>query len=217
MEILKMNVPQVNAEIVAYIASQIIPKYANFDKGHNIDHAHAVISNSLEIAKDYEVNGNMVYCIAAYHDLGLQFDRKEHHIHSGVILLADDKLKLWFTSDELELMKEAVEDHRASNKHEPRSIYGKIVAEADRMIDYETILRRTVQFSLSHHPELCEDGHFDRTIQHITKKYGENGYLKLWIETRRNQEGLLQVRRRLENLDDFKSDFKRVYDIENGV
>jgi uncharacterized protein len=41
-------------------------------------------------------------------------------------------------------MKEAVEDHRASSSRQPRSIYGKIVAEADRDIDTHEIFLRAI-------------------------------------------------------------------------
>ncbi len=53
-------------------------------------------------------------------------------------------------------MREAVEDHRASTDHEPRSLYGKIVAEADRIIDPDTTLRRTVQYGLKQNPAADE-------------------------------------------------------------
>ena len=55
--------------------------------------------------------------------------------------------------------KEAVvEDHRASTDHEPRSIYGKIVAEADRIIDPDITLRRTVQYGLKQNPAADKGG-----------------------------------------------------------
>lgn len=208
------HIERLNKEIVQYVESEIVPRYAAFDKAHNIDHAKAVISNSLEIASDYEVNIDMVYVIASFHDLGLEMDRKNHHIHSGKILLDDKILTGYFSHEQFIMMKEAIEDHRASNNHAPRSIYGMIVAEADRMIDYETILRRTIQFSLAHHSELNVEGHFERTVQHITEKYGQNGYLKLWLETRKNKEGLLSIQEKLENLERLKEDFLKIYSNE---
>ena len=96
---------------------------------------------------------DMAYTIAAYHDLGLEGPRAIHHLTSGKILMADARLKRWFSADQIKLMKEAVEDHRASASHAPRSIYGKIVAEADRNLEPETVFRRTIQFGISHYPE----------------------------------------------------------------
>jgi len=164
-----------------YIETEILPRYEAFDKAHQRDHADYVIRQSLELAKHYDVDMDMVYAIAAYHDTGLAVDRKTHHIESGKIVRNDRRLDEWFTPEQIETMAQAVEDHRASNKNEPRSIYGKIVAEADRQIDGMTILRRTIQFGLNHYPELDREGHWERTLEHIYEKYAEGGYLRLWI------------------------------------
>ena len=130
------------ANLTHYIETEIIPRYEKFDKAHNLSHVQAVIKESLSLAKQYDVNESMAYTIAAYHDTGLCHDRATHHLISGEILKQDVTLRQWFNEIEIETMKEAVEDHRASTDHEPRSIYGKIVAEADRVID-PTITRRS--------------------------------------------------------------------------
>ena len=77
-------------------------------------------------------------------------------------------------------MREAVEDHRASTDHEPRSIYGKIVAEADRIIDPDTTLRRTVQYGQKQTTAADETWHYKRFYDHLMEKYAPGGYLKLW-------------------------------------
>ena len=48
-----------------------------------------------------------------------------------------------FVDREVIYAARAAKDHRASSDHEPRDIYGKIVAEADRQIVPETVIRRT--------------------------------------------------------------------------
>ena len=162
-----------------YIEECIIPRYNSFDAAHRCDHVRYVISQSLEFARHYDVNADMVYVIAAYHDTGLEVDRKTHHLESGRIVREDPRLRQWFTPEQIEVMAQAVEDHRASSDHEPRSIYGKIVAEADRQIDVETIIRRTVQYGLSHYPDLDKEGQWERTLEHLLEKYAEGGYLRL--------------------------------------
>ena len=129
-----------------YIETEIIPRYDSFDAAHRRDHVEYVIAQSLKLAEHYDVDRDMVYAIAAYHDTGLAVDRKTHHLESGRIIRSDRSLRQWFNEARIEMMAQAVEDHRASSDHEPRSIYGKIVAEADRQIDPETIIRRTVQY-----------------------------------------------------------------------
>lgn len=201
----------VNPEIINYAQQHILPRYENFDKGHNLEHVNKVIQNSLLIAADYVVDINMVYVIAAYHDVGLIHGRDNHEKTSAAFLLADKKLKEWFPEDDIVLMSQAVEDHRASNDYEPRSIYGKIVSEADRDIEYVTILTRTIQYGLKNYPDFDSEQQFNRVYEHIQDKYGEGGYLKLWLDTEINRRNLLELRNNLASRDKLRNDFEMIY------
>ena len=189
-----MFLKKVNQEISDYLELEIIPLYDHFDKAHQRDHVRMVIRQSMELAAQMEVDADMVYVIAAYHDVGLCEGRDRHHLVSAQMLLEDAVLRKWFTESQLQTMAEAVQDHRASSDHAPRSIYGRIVAEADRFIDPETIVRRTVQYGLEHYPELDKEGHYGRTVQHLHEKYGRNGYLKLWFTESPNANRLELLR-----------------------
>ena len=178
-----------------YIEQQILPRYAAFDKGHQRDHAESVINESLVLAKEHGADLDMAYTIAAFHDLGLEVNRELHHIHSGEILMADPVLPQFFTDEQREIMRDAVEDHRASSKNAPRTIYGAIVAEADRHIDPETILRRALQFGMKQNPNADFEWHFERAYQHMLEKYAEGGYMKLWLNSKRNVQGLQNLRK----------------------
>ena len=183
-----------------YIYNEIVPLYASFDAAHREDHVLTVISQALELrermpqwlkaqkamgldvaAWNINVDRNILLAAAACHDLGLANGRDNHHLDSGKIIRADERLREWFAPEEIETIAQAAEDHRASGKSAPRSIYGMLVAEADRVIDPETIVRRTIQFGMKHYPELDSDGHLERAITHLREKYGRGGYLKLWI------------------------------------
>ena len=194
-----------------YIETEILPRYESFDKAHQRDHADYVIRQSLELAKHYDVDMNMVYAIAAYHDTGLAVDRKTHHLESGKVVRNDKRLAEWFTPEQIETIAQAVEDHRASNKNEPRSIYGKIVAEADRQIDGMTILRRTIQFGLNHYPQLDMEGHWERTLEHINEKYAEGGYLRLWIPDSTNALRLREFQSMIKNTVLLREHFVMIY------
>ena len=141
-------------DLVEFIETQILPKYAEFDRAHNMEHVTRVIRSSLELVKVTGADINMAYTIAAYHDLGMAGHRADHHLRGGRILERDARLKKWFSPEQIKIMKEAVEDHRASASRAPRSIYGKIVAEADRDIDAQVVIRRTIQFGMANYPEL---------------------------------------------------------------
>jgi len=181
-------------DLVEFVETQILPQYAAFDKAHNMEHVTRVIRCSLDLARKTGADMNMAYTIAAYHDLGLSGPRAIHHLTSGKILIADARLKRWFSADQLQLMKEAVEDHRASASRAPRSIYGKIVAEADRDIEPETVIRRTIQYGLANYPQLDVEGHWQRFMQHMDEKYSVNGYIRLWIQGSENERKLNELR-----------------------
>ena len=186
-------------ELVAYVEREILPRYDHFDPAHRRDHALMVIQQSMEIASHLDVDINMVYAIAAYHDTGLCAGRERHHIVSAEIIRADQQLRQWFTGEQIAVMADAAEDHRASAAHEPRTLYGRIVAEADRFIEPNTIIRRTVQYGLEHYPELNREQHFQRTLTHLHEKYGRNGYLKLWFTESPNAQRLEQLRQMMED------------------
>lgn len=179
-----------NPKLQQYIESEIISRYKNFDKAHQEDHVRKVIEQSLAIAPHYDVKEDMVYTIAAYHDAGMAEGREFHHLVSGRLIREDRKLREWFSEEEIEIMAEAAEDHRASNQHAPRTIYGRIIAEADRLIDGEVIVRRTVQFTFAHFPTLSFEEQLARSLSHLDEKYAEGGYLKLWIPESPNAERL---------------------------
>ncbi len=204
----------INKEIKKYIETMIIPKYADFDKGHNLEHVKTVIEESLNLAKNCGVNLDYVYVIAAYHDLGLSEGREFHHIASGKILEADITLRQWFSLDEIKLMKEAVEDHRASSKNPPRSIYGKIVAEADRDINPLKIIKRTIQYSIAHSPSPDKEHHWNNLLNHMAEKYAEGGYMKLWFENSKNSERLKELRKIIANQNNLRNIFLKLYDEE---
>ncbi len=183
-----------NPDLQHYIEQTILPQYDAFDGGHRRDHALMVIRESLKLARQYDADEQMAYAIATYHDLGLRIDRERHHIHSGEILLADSTLRQWFTSEQLLTMRDAVEDHRASGKNPPRTIYGAIVAEADRQIDPATVVHRTMAYSVRLYPDGDFPTLYQRSMEHLQEKYAEGGYLHLWLNSERNVRGLNELR-----------------------
>lgn len=202
------------SELINYIETEILPRYDAFDKAHNRKHAITVLIKSLQLAQHYDVSTAMVYTIAAYHDTGLCEGREQHHTASAQIIRNDRRLKELFTADEIEIMAEAVEDHRASGSKQPRSIYGKIVAEADRIIDSRTIMKRTIQYGLAHYPSLTATEHIERAIAHIKEKYGEGGYLRLWIPESDNAARLQDFRALINNEAQLTESLKQIYDEE---
>jgi uncharacterized protein len=198
-------------DLVEFIETRILPKYAEFDRAHNLEHVTRVIRRSLDLVKTTGADINMVYTVAAYHDLGMSGPRAIHHVTGGKILAADNRLKKWFSAEQIKIMKEAVEDHRASASRAPRSLYGKIIAEADRDIDVEVVIRRTIQYGLSNYPELDKEGHWNRFKEHLDSKYSTNGYIRLWLPKSPNEKNLNDLRNLIADPPRLREVFERIF------
>ncbi len=181
-------------DLTDFVETQILPRYAAFDRAHGMEHVTRVVRRSLALARTTGADINMVYVVAAYHDLGLSGPRAVHHLTGGKILMQDARLKRWFSPEQLNIMKEAIEDHRASASRAPRSVYGKIVAEADRDLSPETVFMRAVQFGLDNNPELDREGQWQRFKLHMERKYSTAGYIRLWIHGSENERNLKMLR-----------------------
>ena len=204
-------------DLVEFIETQILPRYAEFDRAHNLEHVTRVIRNSLELVRTTGADINMVYTIAAYHDLGMSGHRADHHLRGGKILATDARLKKWFSPEQIKIMKEAVEDHRASASRSPRSIYGKIVAEADRDIDPERIIRRCIQFGLANYSEKTDEEQWARFKEHMHNKYSKEGYIKLWIPNSPNAKRLNELQNIIEQPQLLREAFNRIYPEEKTI
>ncbi len=203
----------IDSSLQKYIQEEIIPRYDDFDAGHQRDHVLTVIKQSMELAQYYDVDINMVYVVAAYHDVGLVAGRERHHIVSGEIVQAEVQLRQWFDEEQIHVMAQAVEDHRASSSKEPRTIYGKIVAEADRVIDPTLIVRRTIQYGQAHYPQFGKEEHYARFVEHIMEKYAKGGYLKLWIPESPNAHRLCEFQQRIKDLKELRLLFEKEWQL----
>lgn len=202
---------ELNEELVEYIKNEIFPLYDRNEFAHGINHIKTVIRRSLELADGYDVDFNIVYTVAAYHDLGHFIDRKRHEIISAEIFMKDENIKRWFADEQRMVIKEAIEDHRASCNHVPRTIYGKIVSTADRtIVDMDNTIKRSYTYGKKNYIGLSEEEQFERVYEHLVEKYGENGYAKVYLEDKEFDEAVSKLRQALENREEFIERVKRV-------
>ena len=180
---------KIKLELIKYIEQIVNYHYNLNDKGHGVEHAKYVINRSFEFAS---INLEMVYVIAAYHDVAHHIDAKSHETISAKMLREDKNLKDFFTDEQIKIMSEAVEDHRSSMETEPRSIYGKIVSSADRNTSVEVTLKRCYSYNRRHFPELNESEIIEECRKFLLKKFGINGYArnKMYFEDKKYQEYL---------------------------
>ncbi len=206
-----MKFSKLNQELIEYIETQVFPQYSKNEEGHGLNHIKTVIERSLKFAKDYDVDINMVYTIAAYHDLGHHIDRKKHEIISAELFIKDENMKKFFTDEQRETIKEAIEDHRASSDHRPRSIYGMIVSTADRtIIDIDTTIKRTYSYGKRNYEGITEEEQIERVYSHLKEKYGENGYAKIYIKDEESEKALQKLRQALSDKQSFINRVKKI-------
>lgn len=170
----------VNKELIQYIEKNIFPKYEKY-YSHGMIHINNVINNMMMLANYYNLDKNMAYVIASYHDAGLNVDRENHEHESGKILENDKELKKFFTEEQIKIMKEAVEDHRGSRKERPRNFYGECVSDSDRDFDIELLAKRQTATSLKNYPELDTfEEHFERCYEYMCRRINAGGKFNLW-------------------------------------
>ena len=170
----------INKELQEYIIKNIFPRYEKY-YSHGMIHVNNVIDNMMMLADYYNLDKNMAYVIASYHDIGLNVDRENHEHESGKVLASDVELKKYFTEDEINIMKEAVEDHRGSRKTRPRNFYGECVSDSDRDFDIPLLAKRQLATSLKNYPNLTTfDEHFERCYEYICRRLNDSGKFNLW-------------------------------------
>lgn len=192
-----------NPELRRYLKEEILPKYDQFDEGHNRTHVDHVTRTALNLAEEYGADKDLVEVIAVYHDVGLAWGREEHHLFSGKILRNDNTLKKWFSPEQIELMAQAVEDHRGSSKAEPRSLYGKIVADADREYSPERLIDRSLCYGRKHYPSLTTEQQYQRVWEHCKNKYGSDGYVHFYLKSVNTDQELARLHALLLDRDAF--------------
>ncbi len=173
---------RVRGEIKKYIERVILPQYHNFDAAHNVSHIQKVIRTSVNLALRHGADCEMAYVIAAFHDLGIKYGRENHAYNSGQILRNDIYINHRFTKVQMAVMVQAVEEHGSSHKSEPHTIYGKIIAQADRSLDIDMMVERAIGYGLANYPQYTNEEQCNRAIEYLQGKYGVGGRIKLWIE-----------------------------------
>lgn len=195
----------VDNHLKKYIEKFVLPEYDKNEKAHGIDHINYVIRRSFDLIEQNELNVdvNMVYVIAAYHDIGHHINSKKHEKVSANIMSKDKNLKNFFYDKELAIIKEAIEDHRASSTHEPRSIYGKIVSSADRNNTVEQCLERSYYYGKNLEPNATDKELYKRAFKHLNLKFGINGYAKFYLKDKEYEKFLTDIREILKNEEEF--------------
>ena len=203
-----------NKELIKYIEENILPQYENNDKGHGLSHIEYVTERCFKFSVQFQsINTDILYAIAVFHDIAHHIDKARHEILSADIFYKDEEMKRFFTDDERVIIKQAIEDHRASAENEPRSDYGKIISSADRSTDVDEFLRRTHAYTLKHFKGISEEDIIERGYTHTKEKYGATGYAKHYVE----DEEYNAFRNRINEIINDRELFRKVYKSVNEM
>ena len=196
---------KINVNLKEYIDTNIMPKYSLNDKGHNKDHINFVLKRAFEISNNYDMNYDILYTSISYHDIACHLNREKHEILSAEIAYNDEFLKQFFSKKELEIIKEAIEDHRASSNNIPRNIYGKILSSADRKVSVKTYLISSLFFGEPDISKVDMEKAIDQSYNHAIKKFGKNGYAtnKFYVEDTRYKKFLKDLQYLIDNKEQF--------------
>ncbi len=173
----------INKGLKHYIENKILPQYEKNDNGHSLEHIDYVLKRCFKFAEQFQnIDFNKLYTIATFHDIAHHIDKKNHEKLSAEIFYNNEIMKKFFTQEDRIIIKEAIEDHRASSNSDPRSDYGKIISSADRSTDIDDFLRRTHAYTLKHFPNCTKQEMIERAYEHTEQKYGKSGYAKHYVE-----------------------------------
>lgn len=177
---------KINGDLKKYIEKSVLPLYDTNIAGHGREHIEFVIERSFELAREFDldVDLNMVYVIAAFHDIGYKEDPDNHEEVSSRIFREDEVMPKYFTAEQIDIMADAIVDHRASLEYEARSVYGKLVSSADREISVHNMLKRSILFQAAKHKD--ENPSLEQVIDYsykkLSSKYGKGGYAKMYYQ-----------------------------------
>lgn len=208
-----MNENLVNKELKKYIEENIFKVYDLNGEAHGINHIKNVLERAFELADgNKQIDFNMLYTAVSYHDIGDHIDRENHEKVSAKWMMEDEELDKFFSYEQKEIIKEAIEDHRASNKNIPRNIYGKILSSADRNID--TYFYRSCKYGLEHYKDFTIEQQIERVYEHAIEKFGKNGYAvnKFYIKDEKYNNYLKELQELIENKEEFYQKTKKVFE-----
>lgn len=201
----------INRDLETYVKNEILPQYEKNDSGHSFEHIDYVIKRCFKFAEQFsDIDFNMLYTIAVFHDITHHIDKKNHEKLSAKIFYDNEKMKELFSDEERSIIKEAIEDHRASADSSPRSDYGKIISSADRSTDINDFLCRTHAYTLKHFPNITKEEMLHRAYEHTEHKYGKGGYAKHYVKDDEYEKFREEINRLLQKPDKFKAQYYKI-------
>jgi uncharacterized protein len=133
------------SEVVDSIKAELLKRCENYKEKHGYDfwndHIKYVVKNSIELAKKYGADVEIVELGALLHDIAMPSElgpREEHNVYG--VQIADELLTQFnYPEDRKERVKECVLRHRGSKDLPRNTIEEECVADADVLAHFDCI------------------------------------------------------------------------------
>ena len=133
------------SEVVESIKAELLKRCENYKEKYGYDfwndHIKYVVKNSIELAKKYGADIEIVELGALLHDIAMPSElgpREEHNVYG--VQIADELLsQLNYPEDRKERVKECVLRHRGSKDLPRNTIEEECVADADVLAHFDCI------------------------------------------------------------------------------
>jgi hypothetical protein len=143
------------------------------DAAHGEGHVEAVRREARILAEKYAPEmRELVDEAARLHDIGNAICRETHEIVGAAVVATDPRMKQKWGKD-LEVLVEAIREHRASTGN-PQSVVARIISDADRL-GGSNPLRRSMEYQLCKGLSKDRDEALLMAAVHVKKKYGPGG------------------------------------------
>lgn len=209
---------KVDLKLKQYIEKNIIKEYELNDGGHNINHIKYVLKRAFELANS-NIDANILYACVMFHDIACHINRDNHELLSAERAYDDKFLNNFFNDMEMNTIKDAIEDHRASLEYEPRNIYGKILSSSDRKVEVRAYLVASMAFDIKKHPELTKEQIINGSYEFAIKKFGKSGYAvnKSYISDGKYEKFLNNLQYLIDRKEEYFNVASIVYDDINEI
>ena len=178
----RTNYNVISDDLAEYLNKHILPRYAAYDKGHQAEHILQVVNRCKELVEENDLNSavniDLLLTAAYFLDLGLLEGKEMHYLTSAKMLRHDKFIKEYYTSEQINIIAEAIEDQRISLQTIPRTLYGELLSAATKVIDEKEIIKQAYCNSESNNPHFTQEEHIEAVYQQLLAKYGKNGCVK---------------------------------------
>ena len=135
------------------------------DSAHDADHIYRVLSQALQIAKNYDVDYDVLVAACLLHDIGrpAQFaNPKLCHAEIGCEMAYEFLKNLGWSEENCCRVRHCILTHRFRNDLQPETIEAKILFDADKLDVCGALgIARTLQY----------EGKMDYPLQEFLKEY----------------------------------------------